>query len=775
MARITFNCFNSITIINQDETNSCLGTAFDFSSFDYIDLSFYGGDTHVPVTSNEEIIAAFDALGIKVKINQCEIFILDSELETQDIPGIQNCIVTLEGDTPSILPCVGDEFDFANFNRIDLSNYGGSSVTFVYSNQDIIDALSAVLVSTSSQGVLVTIDECNIIIERSTSGICENIVADAAPVITVIGGCDYAITAAVDMSFYGGDAITVVSSDQDIINAFAALGISVTIDSCNITLTEFIGPTQDLPSCAYEYITFTDTNNTHCNSNTLDFSELDFVDLSGYGLGDDIAVANETELLALFTSLGITTEVVGCTLKVTNPLCTAYPPVPTRKLVDLALTDITVFNCQEAGTCWTFNFINAVTSDLEGQNVVITQIAGQDIVNGQTVTVEAGLTITLSNDTVLEICTDQNYSNTELAFTITMQNDDGATDTATVNMCWELVPVANPDLITIPCNGETCVNVVTNDLFAAGVVVTEINNVDVVAEDTVVIIPGQLSATLQADNRTVCVTALGDYQGNGMVQYEISNGVFSSQATIDYTIEECDPCEGVTIDITFNVTDETCNDINTADGQVQVIATGGTAPYLYNGNPFNLITGLSEGDVVNMTVTDANGCEGTNSVTVGDQEDCPGCEELNEEFAGSAGESQPITGPFFVLNSSVNWEFVTGNLADRLKIYQGGTTPAHIILDTGNLTSWDSANCFTFIDPTACQCADVFLGDFSIGDVIPLPVGVGEVALLTFSATGNSFLGLTGTLSLNGDIYYEVIGGSCGSSSSNWDGSITCI
>ena len=64
-------------------------------------------------------------------------------------------------------------------------------------------------------------------------------------------------------------------------------------------------------------------------------------------------------------------------------------------------------------------------------------------------------------------------------------------------------------------------------------------------------------------------------------------------------------------------TDETC--FENEDGTVTVNATGGTTPYTAtwsNGNTAHAIL-LSAGVTYTVTVTDANGCEATASIVVG--------------------------------------------------------------------------------------------------------------------------------------------------------------
>ena len=72
-----FKCFNSISILNPN------GVDFGgvYSSFDYIDLSPYGGSTFTTVNSDAEVIAALSILGIAVKMINNQITIIMNKKE----------------------------------------------------------------------------------------------------------------------------------------------------------------------------------------------------------------------------------------------------------------------------------------------------------------------------------------------------------------------------------------------------------------------------------------------------------------------------------------------------------------------------------------------------------------------------------------------------------------------------------------------------------------------------------------------------------------------
>lgn len=85
-----------------------------------------------------------------------------------------------------------------------------------------------------------------------------------------------------------------------------------------------------------------------------------------------------------------------------------------------------------------------------------------------------------------------------------------------------------------------------------------------------------------------------------------------------HTMTPCEneACEGVTITITADVTDETT--LGEADGEVDITVSGGTMPYTYSWNTNETsedLDGLT-GGAYTVTVTDSNGCTGMNTFNV---------------------------------------------------------------------------------------------------------------------------------------------------------------
>lgn len=84
-----FGCYNDVSVLNPMPLPdpNCLpdGSAFDFTKFDTIDLTYYGGQKYIPVTSNEDIINAFAALGYIVRIVKCSIVGITDGVD-EDVP-----------------------------------------------------------------------------------------------------------------------------------------------------------------------------------------------------------------------------------------------------------------------------------------------------------------------------------------------------------------------------------------------------------------------------------------------------------------------------------------------------------------------------------------------------------------------------------------------------------------------------------------------------------------------------------------------------------------
>ncbi len=157
--------------------------------------------------------------------------------------------------------------------------------------------------------------------------------------------------------------------------------------------------------------------------------------------------------------------------------------------------------------------------------------------------------------------------------------------------------------------------------------------------DTVSIAINNLPTVIAPADYTICSGASTTLNGSGALTYVWNNGVtdgvaFNPTSTLLYTVtgtdtNGCENTDQVTITVsspislTFNVTNVSCN--GNSDGEIEYTASGGTAPYtigINGNNPFTMssnptiLGGLSGGYTFNGILTDANGCQTTNSTNI---------------------------------------------------------------------------------------------------------------------------------------------------------------
>ena len=152
---------------------------------------------------------------------------------------------------------------------------------------------------------------------------------------------------------------------------------------------------------------------------------------------------------------------------------------------------------------------------------------------------------------------------------------------------------------------------------------------------------GTGSYTIAWSNGATTTVVTGLAAGTYSVTVTDANGC---DGTASVTLTEPDP-----ISVTFTIMDDT----GVMDGSITASATGGIAPYTYmwsNGQTGNTLFGLAGGDYT-VTVTDANGCTGSETATVvvemgGPENDmCGGAIDINPQFGQVPGEVQ-TSGPY---------------------------------------------------------------------------------------------------------------------------------
>lgn len=584
----TFNCYSSINIINPDGSTN----VGNVGEFDYVDLTYYGGAKFTQLSTYEDIITELSNLGISAKLVAFDIFILDTVVVPQDIPALNNPEINFRYAT------LITNLDFSQYTRFDMSPYGGDALEFIYTTEDLKSRLETLSGSTVTLGTnSATLDKFE--------GPALDINMSKDPIVNVIGlPCasevnDWTDILAVDFTYYGGTVVQ-TRTDNQVINHFADLGIIAVKDGCGFRLREYTDAPIDLPSCEFDFFNFT-------GASLFDFDEVDLTPMGG-GIS---VVNNYLDLYPLFDALeyGVFINTADQTGRINSPFCTTITEIVLRKFdTPVATPDILEY-CIESGTSFQLNLLD---NDTTNGTETITKINNQDVLDGQTITIEVGLDVTLSGGNVI-ITPTIDYVTTDKQVTYTITNSDGVSSSSYFQFCVADVPVANPDAITIPCNSSMCVDTVIENDYSAigGLQVVSINNTPVSPGDTVEIATG-LTASLTLDGEDICLTTSDSFQGVGMVAYTVSNGSFEASSYVEYTASTCDPC--VENSITFPFTPgcaEVCwtslffNGVEIDNYLVQLKKSDGSFLLNENGSLFQ----IAKGTYYDMGVTNpSNSC-----------------------------------------------------------------------------------------------------------------------------------------------------------------------
>ena len=559
---VQFNCFSTIHILNIDSSiNTDNNGGFDFSLFDYIDLSYYGGNKFTKVTSVEELHTAFAALGIEIEVTpESEIALLTEIVTPEDIQAFSNPCINLKQSDGTVI----DPLNFSIYNSIFVDIVTPAVTIFVYSESQLKTKLKNLL----NVDILIN---GNFICFDKYEGAYHDLVVGQDSVVTLVDdtntpvACNYNVIQSINLSAYGGLSTVFVNSDASIINAFSALGINVTIVSCNIKLLEYLGPATNIPVCFYPIITLQNT----CVNDVIDYTTFQHVDFTPFG-GTWTEINNQTELVNTLAGLNIVVQVDGCNLKVLNQPCNYNYTlsVATRQDALPTAVDDNLNPCLVAGTDYTFN---PVSNDFDDQNQVLTIVSINNtavVPNGAPVVINIGTTAQLLTNNNIKIVTTSNAIDGLYTFTYTVMNEDGAVSTATVTYCVSNQIITQEDYLTFECDSSASIDVTGNDSGPGILTVTHINNIPIAPEQQIDIIPNSLTAALDITATIITLTSINMYSGMGNITYTITNGGATSSEIVTYNITNgCNPCIQVDFSMSNNCI-ETCWTSLTFNGNV---------------------------------------------------------------------------------------------------------------------------------------------------------------------------------------------------------------
>lgn len=696
----TYKCYPSFNILNPDGSinayDSGNGTvSFDFTLFDYIDLTQFQGEQFTPVTTPTEIVEAFAELSIEVEIEENSVVVLQTD-EVLNVQAYKDNFFYLTLDNVILNP-----IDYSLFNILDTSFYSTTTpFIFVYSNLQLKTKLQLIFDRTVD-----IVD--NKIYVRKYLNTLYNIPVSANPTIQMLDAGipitnNYTIIQSIDLSYYGGNAITLVSSDLDVRAAFLVLGISVLISGSTITLLEYTGTTADINVCKFSYIEIVGLS-SYCSNNTLDFNELYALDFTGFG-GIEKRVGNTAAIIAEFALLGYSVTIIGCSIKVLNmPCLDITDTIPARKISTPLAVDDTVPDCILPNIKYSFN---PIANDIDplGQMLTVTAINGTPVVEGQIVSIATGVTVKSIPNCNLELLATDDAVSTQYSFSYTIKNVDGVYSTALVTYCVSNVITPGVDYLTFDCNSSGEIDVTDNDLGSGPLEVTHINNMPVTVGQSMDIITGSLTARLLPDLVTIQLQSLNMYHSMGAITYTITNGGTSTDGILNYDITDvCDVCLDFNMQFTINNCagvswgDLTYNNVVVDNYLVKLKKANGDFYVLPSGLEFKIGKGIYAGG----TFPPNSGIpmpSGTYSIyiefsDIGDAIDCfsnyvtvtpiPCGVPCAQSYNGIGGISAQLSYDLEVsASSTINFlNFNTGNVVpDGVVIYYNGVAIYH----TGN-------------------------------------------------------------------------------------------
>ncbi|MEZ5007068.1 MAG: lamin tail domain-containing protein [Chitinophagales bacterium] len=290
--------------------------------------------------------------------------------------------------------------------------------------------------------------------------------------------------------------------------------------------------------------------------------------------------------------------------------------------------------------------------------------------------------------------------------------NEGYTNWAASVATWDVYPQDSFTFLGIhtmtPCDSvpDVCEGVT---ISVTGVVTNEtIDGANDGAID-ITVSGGTMPYTFSWDNSSIMEDLSGLADGEYCVTVTDSNGCASTITCFDVE-KGAGPCDTTTITVTGTATDETV--LGAEDGEIDITVSGGVEPYTYswnNGAMIEDISDLADGTYT-VTVTDANGCEGTNTFTVN-----PGVD--------------PCAGVTIAVTLSVTDESVSGASDGAIDAtVTGGATPYTYSWSNSAITediSGLAPNTYTLTVTDANGCTGTATGTVDAGSV-----GVNDIASL---------------------------------------------
>jgi len=369
-----FKCFNSISILNPN------GVDFGgvYSSFDYIDLSPYGGSTFTTVNSDAEVIAALSILGIAVKMINNQITILNTTTVATDI------ISTLD---PAIIfvNAANASTSITTQTRFNLAFYGGEPIEFIYS----LDALKTRIEELTGATTNVTASGISFV---QYTGPVANIEISSDPIVQfsynlVDTPFDSAVYNSIDLTSYGG-AVVQVNSLANIVTQFGLLGIVAEVTASDISLVEFVETTYDVELGTIDFF----------DVNELVFDRVIFpIEYGGsINMTTPTEIVNNLELYGINTSFSSNGS--SYTFTVNSPIGTDLSDLPTEVFtIPVAINDI-VEDCITSGETFILNLLG---NDSLGNGEAISHINGVSVIDNLSIAINNNLTIKYVTNVVI--------------------------------------------------------------------------------------------------------------------------------------------------------------------------------------------------------------------------------------------------------------------------------------------------------------------------------------------------------------------------------------